>query len=349
MGDRFTMRGRDKTKAGSPRTDRELRNGRGPANGRSEYSEYGVSSGFGRGRSARERRGSSIALFAFLFVSFALLVFSRLELGLVQELRWRLTAVAAPVLSVTSAGVVQLRRVARMSASTFDAMLEVERLREENQRLRSWEWRARALERKVGLLSALTRAGEDTGLEFVTARVLADGRGPFNRSVLLDTGSARGVKTGFAAVNGDGVIGHIVDTGETASRVLLLSDVSSRVPVLIGPAGARAILSGDQTAHPVLAHMASDATIQNGDEVYTSGHEGMLPRGLKIGVIKLINGEAPRVQLSAHLDQLDYVSVLFFERPSLQTAQQREPEQKGAADRDPARRTVLNRSAQTAR
>jgi rod shape-determining protein MreC len=276
----------------------------------------------GRQLPGRTRSIGGLTLFALLFLSCALLAIGKLDLAAVRSLRWQVIELVTPALAMAQAPVTHARRMLRGAGSDGELREEIERLRADNQRLKAWEWRARELERKLQQLARLTQAGEESGLEFATGRVLSDSRGPFSRTVLLDIGRGRGVKPGHAAVTGEGFVGHVVDTGEAAARVLLLTDVSSRVPVLIGPQGQRAILNGDNTLEPRLTHLATDARLEEGDEVVTSGHDGMLPRGLKVGELRL-GEEGPRVQLAVRFGELEYLSVLFFEPPRLDAPGQR--------------------------
>jgi rod shape-determining protein MreC len=127
------------------------------------------------------------------------------------------------------------------------------------------------------------------------------------------------------------LIGHVVDAGESAARILLLNDPNSRIPVLAGPSAIRAILKGDGAAVPRLTNLASASTsapaaaglvapvLRNGDDILTSGDEGLLPRGLKIGVVQL-EDDGPRVLLAAKLRGLEFVSLLFFKPPVLKKA-----------------------------
>ena len=127
----------------------------------------------------------------------------------------------------------------------------------------------------------------------VTGSVIADARGPFLRSALINLGRDNGVRVGYAVIDGDGLIGRVVDAGSSVARVLLLSDLNSRIPVLVGPAGIRALVSGDNAAELKLEFLPDGASLYAGDEVYTSGSEGVLPRGLRVGVV---TGAAWRLQ-----------------------------------------------------
>ena len=285
-----------------------------------------------RGRPLSRERRDGLVMFALLFLSCALLVFSRLDLEPVRWVRWQILAIVSPVLQFSTGPVGRVRQAGHQAVTSIDALSEIERLRSENQRLRGWEWRARELERKLGQVSALARTAEEIGLEFVTARVVADSKGPFANSILVNVGHRDGVRVGFAAVSGDGLIGHVVDVGERAARVLLLNDTSSRIPVSAGPSMVRAILKGEGGDAPRLAHYAAigqntpvqgaapppaaGVVLRKGDDVLTSGDDGLLPRGIKVGVVQS-NDDGLRVVLAAKPQGLDFVSLLYFSPPSL--------------------------------
>lgn len=282
-----------------------------------------------RGRPPGGERRDGLSLFAFVFSACALLVFSRLDLEPVRWLRWQLIGMTAPVLELASAPIGHARQAGAWVQTYVEALSEIERLRLENQRLRSFEWRAKELERKLRQASALARMTSDIGMEFVTARVVADARGPFTNSVIINIGSRDGVRTGFAAVDGDGLVGHVVDVGERAARVLLLRDPSSRIPVRVG-AGTRAILNGDGSATPHLTHLggplpavtalpSADATppvVARGDDVATSGDDGLLPPGLRIGTV-VLSEDGPRVRLASSMRSLEYLGILMFHPPTV--------------------------------
>jgi rod shape-determining protein MreC len=287
-----------------------------------------------RGRPLAKERRDGLVMFGFLFLSCALLVFNRLDLEPVRWLRWQVVAVVSPVLEAAAAPVGRARQAGRQVVTYVDALSEIEQLRRENQRLRGWEWRARELERKLSQVSALARTAEEIGLEFVTARIIADSKGPLATTILINVGASQGVRVGFAAVSGDGLIGHVVDAGDRAARVLLLDDVNSRVPVSVGPGMIRAIMKGEGGNSPRLTHLAGTppgqggavqvhqaltapgTALRQGDDVLTSGDEGLLPRGIKIGVVHLTD-DGPRVVLAAKPQGLDFVSLLYFNPPDL--------------------------------
>jgi rod shape-determining protein MreC len=198
----------------------------------------------------------------------------------------------------------------------LDLARKLDEARDETQRLKSWEWRAQELERKLQEMSRLMNTVRDTSIPFVTVRVVANSSGAFVRSAIVNGGKEQNIRPGYPVMGADGLAGRIVDTGERAARILLLTDLNSRIPVHIGKNGARAVLTGDNGPLPRLAYLAADAGVAPGDEVSTSGIGGLFPRGLRIGVV-VDGGRVLRVQPYANLDSLEFLSVLFYESPAL--------------------------------
>lgn len=257
--------------------------------------------------------------FGLYFLCAVLLVLSRIGHGFIGDARDGLVDLTAPLLEAASLPAIEARRAMERVRSYTAAFDEIDRLKEENDELKQWEWRTKFLERKVAHLRALLNAVEEPGLAFATGRVIADARGPFVRSALINLGRQDGLRIGYAVINGDGLVGRTVDAGGSVARVLLLNDLNSRIPVLVGPASVRGLAAGDNSAELQLDFLPDGAAVYAGDEVYTSGSDGTLPRGLRVGVVAGKPG-AFTVRPYAELNALAAVSVLFFDMPALARA-----------------------------
>ena len=254
--------------------------------------------------------------FTLIFACIVLLILSRIGHSALTEARDGFVDMTAPLLEATSTPVLMARHGVARVKSYFGSFSEIDRLKHENDQLKQWEWRAKLAERNVAQLRALLNAVDEPALHFATGNVIADARGPFLQSALVNLGRDQGVRIGYAVINGEGLVGRTIDAGASVARVLLVNDLNSRIPVLIGHAGARAIASGDNSAEPRLDFLPDGAVVHLGDEVFTSGSDGVLPRGLRVGVVTGSPG-AYRVRLHADLSALDAVSVLFFDAPAL--------------------------------
>jgi rod shape-determining protein MreC len=255
-----------------------------------------------------------MALGGMLAVCLVLFGLWRSDSPRVEALRMGLADRAAPLLAVTA--VPFARFVALMEEwERFGVLHEQNRdLRREVERLRAWREAAQNLERENAQLRALNNVQLSPRLVFTTAEIFADPRGPFARSVLATVGERDGVRDGSAAVDGSGLVGRVVGVGEGVSRILLLTDYASRVPVKILPSGLRGVLTGDGTNAPPLAFLSDPGGVEIGAKVVTSGDDGVFPPDLPVGLIAAAGDRAARVQLAADYQRLEFVRILRWNR-----------------------------------
>ena len=216
-------------------------------------------------------------------MSLALLVLSRLEHKVIDQLRWQCDRGNDTRSHTMLIPLEPLRWVKRQAKEHWQMSETLVKLRQENVKLSNWQWRAKELQRRIDSLNGLARVVEEADYQFVTARVMANSSGAFVRSVLINAGRQQSVRLGYPVVNAHGLVGRIVDAGEGAARVLLLTDLNSRVPVRVGQEGKRAILVGDNGPNPRLDYLPANAKVVPGATVATSGAGGVFPSGLRVG------------------------------------------------------------------
>lgn len=272
----------------------------------------------GYGRRAGEFR---LHFPVLVLVSLALLILSRLDHSLLRWARWSVAEKVAPALSVAMRPFEPVRDFGRFLAAQVTLHDEVSRLRQEKRKLSGWEWRARELERRLADLQRLSNVVREPSVDFVTARVVGDASGAFAQSVIVGVGTDAMIRAGYPVINGDGVVGRVVETGPLAARVLLVTDANSRIPVIVGDRAVRAILEGDNGSSARLRLLDQPGDLAVGDIVSTSGVGGLFPKGLKIGTLKTV-GRPYTVEVAARLYDLDYVSVLMVNSPTLDAISQ---------------------------
>ena len=184
------------------------------------------------------------------------------------------------------------------------------RLQSENTRLRDWYQKALMLESENQSLRDLLNLKVETSQKFVTSQVIADSGNAYVHSVLVSAGKKDDVRKGQAVLSGEGMVGRIIETGNNSARVLLLTDFNSRVPVLIEGTSQKAIMVGNNDNSPVLKHLPSDAEIEEGMRIVTSGHGGLFPAGLPIGRIVATDAGQHTVHLYANVNNVRYVRIL---------------------------------------
>lgn len=256
--------------------------------------------------------------FAFLFLvaaAFALMLLGKADTVLVERARTAVTDAVAPLLELVARPVGTLGKMVDSIEEMTDLHAENETLKRENDRLRNWQTVARRLEAENAALREMTKMMPDSGLRFVTARVIGDPGGAFARSVLVNAGARDGVEKGQAAITSVGLAGRVAQVGVRSSRILLLTDINSRIPVLVGAGRDRAILAGDNTNQPKLRYLAPSTEVNPGDHVVTSGHGGVFPPGLPVGVVTQASETAKRVQPFVDWAHMEFLRLADYELP----------------------------------
>lgn len=197
----------------------------------------------------------------------------------------------------------------------FGADERIALLEEEVKALKAWREYARALEQENARLRGVANVRSLPYQVSFSAEVLADASGYFTRSVLVNAGAANGVVDGWPATDGFGLVGRISGVGDAASRIILLTDANSRVPVSIEPSGTPAIASGDNSQAPILELVQDGGAIALGDRVVTSGDGGVFPRGLLVGTVTQGADRSLRIKLAADFRKLAFVSILKTSEP----------------------------------
>ena len=158
----------------------------------------------------------------------------------------------------------------------------------------------------------LKKVIDDTNVynyESITTKVLVDKKSPFLKSVILNKGFNSGLKKGMPVLDGSYFIGRITEANYLSSRVLLISDLNSKIPVLIEPMGYRAIMSGNGEKPALLEFLPKNHQLEVGSLVYTSGTDGIFFPGIPIGRVELIEKKF-HIKFFSDLNQLYLANVI---------------------------------------
>ena len=182
-------------------------------------------------------------------------------------------------------------------------------LKNELQKMQGWREAALQLEQANAKLRALNKLKLNPSLVFLTGEVIADVGGPFNQSALINVGALDGIKEGAAVLDGLGLVGRIATLGKETSRIIFLTDSNFSIPVTILPIRAKAIMRGNNSLFPELSFFDSEAKIQPGYRVVTSGSDGYFVPDLLIGSV--IESESKfLINLAADFANIEFLRVL---------------------------------------
>jgi rod shape-determining protein MreC len=212
----------------------------------------------------------------------------------------------------------------------WGAAARIERLERENAELRTWQTLAEQLAERNARYEALlgmpqSAMGQGTSPEnTIAAQLVLDGGGPFRRTLVANAGAEHGVQSGYVVFNENGLIGRVVAVGRRSSRVLLIDDDSSRVPVMGAASRVRAVLVGEAGRQPQLAtapfslsaprldFIVGQQSLRDGEPLVTSGDGGVFPRGMPVGQARLARDGSWRVTLLASRGSIDFVRIMPF-------------------------------------
>ncbi len=251
-----------------------------------------------------------------LFAAVAVMVLGRADPPLVERLRLQVTDAVVPILDVLSRPVDGLTRAAQRVQSWTWLAEDNARLKAEREQLLQWQAVARRLEAENASLRALLHYVPDPKTRSIAARVIANSTSAFAHSVVVNAGANDGLAKGQMAVTGEGLAGRVAAVSPRAALVVLITDLNSRVPVVVGPSRAMAILAGDNSERPKLIHRVGEGVIGPGDLVVTSGIAGGLPPGQPIGIVDDAAGTVVRVRPFVDRSRLEFLRIVAYEVPA---------------------------------
>ena len=216
----------------------------------------------------------------FMAMAMALLIIGRVQPHVIEGARAHVIDTMAPVMDALARPLTLAGDMIRDAHDYVSLRSENERLRAANAQLKEWQNAAAVLQKENGDLRNLLHFKAEPGLAYISARVIADTGGAFARGLIVTAGKTDGVREGMAAMTGEGLIGRVVEVGDWSSRVVLVTDLNSRIPVTIAGSGERAILAGDNSPTPKLQFLPQDAILTAGANVVSSGHGGVFPPNL---------------------------------------------------------------------
>jgi rod shape-determining protein MreC len=212
----------------------------------------------------------------------------------------------------------------------WDNTARMQRLERENRDLQAWRELAERLAERNARYEELLRMPADTfgeGAEIggsIAAQLVLDSGGPFMRTLVANAGADHGVRVGYIAINENGLIGRVVSVGRRSSRVMMLDDYNSRIPVMGEASRVRAVLAGQATAAPELLtgpfqveaprldFIVGAQALREGEQMVTSGDGGLYPRGIPVGVAHRGDDGQWRVALAASRGAIDFVRLAPF-------------------------------------
>lgn len=249
---------------------------------------------------------------ALLFLcSFLFILLSKVDNPLADEISKAIIKITAPVMQV-------VEYPARIVHRAYTYLYDVSRiymdnleLRSENKQMLMLQNKVRSLEVENQLLGRLLNYVPPADASFISAKIIAESSDNFTHILFVYIGD-EAVKKGQIVLGEESVIGRVDKVSGKYAKVILITDINSKIPVVVERTRARGILSGDNTEMPSLIFTRSTADIQEGDIIVSSGVGGMFPAGLPIGFVSIIEGNDIKIETMADLSRIEYVRIVDY-------------------------------------
>ena len=252
------------------------------------------------------------SLIGLIFFSVGLLIVSKINLPVTNYLKITLNEIvyrASFIVSVPEKKFQDVSSLIKEHLEVYDDYLLV---KEELKAIQTKKYEIQFLQEENERLKKTINEYIFNSEELI-AKVLIDKNSPFLKSIIVNKGSKDNIKLGMAVLDESYLVGKIVEVNYSTSRVLLVSDLNSKIPVGIEPGNIQSILSGTGKQNGKIEYIESDISISNESVVYTSGSGGLFKPGIPIGIYNKKNTEEETVTFLSRLSQLTFVKLVSFE------------------------------------
>jgi rod shape-determining protein MreC len=255
---------------------------------------------------------AKLTLPVLIAASFGLMLLGKADTLLAEHARMALADAVSPIYAALARPLADLRDAITGATDLWDIRVENARLRAANEQMLRWQSIALALDAENRRLKADLHWIPDPTPSYVTARVVADAGGIYAKAVLLSVGPNHDVHKGEIALDERGLVGRVTEVGARSARVLLITDLNSRIPVILESSRAHAILVGSNGPRPRLTYWAEGAAPQEGERVVTSAEANAFPANLPVGTVRYSSANVPEVVPAAMLDRVEIVRIFDY-------------------------------------
>ena len=256
--------------------------------------------------------GQRSLYFGLIIITFLIMFIGKADLAIIKKINIIISDLSSPIISSFS-------NQTKIIGNSFNYLSNTALLKEENKnlylenmKLKKYEMLSNMYESENLLLKNQLNLVPQKIPNFITVRAISAPGNVFAHSLLINSGRSSGIEKGNAVLFNGMFIGQIVSVGKNSSRVLLISDVNSMIPVVVSNNRIPSILTGENLILPSLKFLPNNVKLNHGSIVQTSGHGGLLPAGIPIGSVVKHSSEKNYVRPLIDLNLIDYLQVLLW-------------------------------------
>ena len=253
-----------------------------------------------------------LSVIVFVVLSLALIITSKVQPSIAKNIRDLVITSTLPFVKILAAPIEYTSNIIDNIDDLANIHIQNKVLKQENERLRKGYLKSLQIEVENIYLKKLLSFVSEKETYYISARIVGNISGAFLRSAVINVGRDNGVKLNQAVVNDKGLVGRIIEVGDKNSRVLLLTDINSQIPIITNNSRERGILVGNNTKDLTLKFLPEDSTVTVGEMIITSGDGDVFPDNQPIGEIYKIDKENVLVKPYVNWNRLEFVSVVDY-------------------------------------
>lgn len=250
-------------------------------------------------------------IFALFLCAFLLILLSKVNSPIVSVVNNAIIRVSGPIMQIVEFPARIVHNVYTYIRDVSNIYSDNRALRFENKQMMVLQNKVRTLEVENQLLERLLNYVPPADASFMSAKIIAESGDNFTHTLLVYIGD-EAVRKGQIVLGEESVIGRIDRVSGKYAKIILVTDINSKIPVVIERTRVRGILSGNNTDKPQLIFIRDTSDIQEGDVVVTSGVGGMFPSGLPIGFISSVKNGIIEIETMADISRVEYVQIVDY-------------------------------------
>ena len=252
-----------------------------------------------------------VFIFILFLCAFLFILLSKVDSPVVDKANHFVINITGPIMQVVALPSRFIHRIYTYFYDISHIYADNRALRVENKQMMMLQNKVRTLEVENQLLERLLNYVPPQDATFMSAKIIAESGDSFTHTLLVYVGD-EAVKKGQIVLGDESVIGRIDAVSGKYAKVILVTDINSKIPIVVERTRVRGILSGNNTALPQLMFTRSTSDIQEGDVIVTSGVGGMFPSGLPIGFVNSIKNGVIDVETMADISRVEYVRIVDY-------------------------------------
>jgi rod shape-determining protein MreC len=252
------------------------------------------------------RRFPAVILLGFIL----LLMFSHKIIGFNMQLSVRLNDMLMPLIYFPTVILEKISSISQVVEDIAHVYQENTKLKQQNQFLQQENQFAKHANVENIQLRKLLNFVQEKQFIPITARVILSNAGPYMHMVTIDAGQNYHITKGQVVINSTGLVGRVIEVGKRSARVLLMTDINSRVPALTLESREAGLAFGNNSKKMNMLYLPKHNRVQVGEKVVTTGDNEFFPPGLIIGTVVAVDNNNVAIESNMQINNLDYVSVL---------------------------------------